>query len=253
MKRITYGLIFLALLALGIVAKQEFSAGAGPALSETRSSALTPASLSEVAAEPTTLQASAPLTGVALNSATISRADNAVAEAIQTPTQALSSIDLSSGNASNHGDSQALTKNDIEAANSNAVVDRPIPMSDSVAASCRDSVAKWGEVALCHILQRLSVMTQQPRDLVWAQEMEEKLRDIVHAEPGEYTIRVLECRQSLCVVEVASTNGLFPFIQRTGYSEPIHKEIAARDVQNAYEIDGSGAKVTVSLWLFERR
>lgn len=101
--------------------------------------------------------------------------------------------------------SQTVSSADFEAsaAASAVVIGRRFPMSASVEAGCR----RLG--GLCdEDLQLLSKMAQEPRDAEWAKEMESNLRDhFVTAEPGEFSIRAIECRTTLCAAEVESLYG----------------------------------------------
>lgn len=53
----------------------------------------------------------------------------------------------------------------------------------------------------------LSEMSQEPRDEVWAAEAEVRLRSLIMAEPTPFTVRAVECRTSLCAIELASIYG----------------------------------------------
>jgi hypothetical protein len=57
----------------------------------------------------------------------------------------------------------------------------------------------------------LAAMVKEPREEPWASSSENAIRALVELEPGRrtprgiaYTIRALECRQSICFVETAS-------------------------------------------------
>src|SRR5882724_10666711 len=76
-----------------------------------------------------------------------------------------------------------------------AVVGRHFPMAASLAAGCKvDGCPELDEA--------LAKFSLEPRDLAWAANVETKLRDFVGAHSDRYMIRTVECRTSLCVMEV---------------------------------------------------
>ena len=90
------------------------------------------------------------------------------------------------------------------------VIGRPFPMSPSVEGPCRKEIAKDPKTASCdRVLDLLSAMAREPRDPAWAFEAETRLRDLINANPKLFTIRAIECRTSLCAIEVASTYGQY--------------------------------------------
>src|SRR5579871_4348760 len=100
------------------------------------------------------------------------------------------------------GDSSSATESTPQdSPDAQSVQGRAFPVSRSVKASCRVGCEDLNEV--------LSQFAQQPRDPVWARSAETKLRNLVLKENGKYTIRAIECRTSLCVIEVASIYGSF--------------------------------------------
>lgn len=130
------------------------------------------------------------------------------------------------------------------------VVGTPVPMSPSVRAAC--------DKAPCEdIFRRLTEMVQQPRDLNWAPSMEENLKKIILAEAGTFEIRLLECRKTLCAVEVASVEGALPFNDRVSRSDLTRKKLKPDFTPIGIEpvpsgsIDGRNVYVTFSL--FDRR
>lgn len=87
---------------------------------------------------------------------------------------------------------------------SKSVVGRPFPISGALRARCLESVGTTCESLL------LREFPEQPRDQQWSDRMEAKLRDVViNVEPGKYWIGEIECRTTLCVVEVSSHSGAF--------------------------------------------
>jgi hypothetical protein len=149
---------------------------------------------------------------------------------------------------------QPLSSIGTEATNPDTVIGRRVPISASVEKPCRQDLAKWGKEASCgEVLQLLSEMAQQPRDVEWADTTEAQVRNIVLAESTPFTIRNIECRTSLCTAEVASTYGPFPFITRVGSDKQLNSGLLAWFADFGYESDPSGARVTVTLQMFKRR
>jgi hypothetical protein len=127
-----------------------------------------------------------------------------------------------------------------------SVIGRPFPVSASVEKGCRRGVDTCDEV-----YELLLEMAQEPRDFAWATDMEAKLRDYVkNIEPDKFSIRTIECRTSLCVVEVASIHGPLFGIQ---YKAPLYKKLSNSIGMFGYEADPSSARVTVTLLAYTRR
>jgi hypothetical protein len=137
-----------------------------------------------------------------------------------------------------------------------AVVGRAFPISASVEADC-----KRKQDYICNdVQQKLEQMRQQPRDLGWATEMEALIRhDVLYEEqPDRFRIRHIECRASLCAAEVDSTlttNGTYGSYM--GGMQVHHDALNAALHTNlntfSYETDASGARVTVTVITFTRR
>ena len=69
-------------------------------------------------------------------------------------------------------------------------------------------------------------MTEEPREEPWASVAEEAIRTLVALEPGTefpravtYTIRAVECRKSICMLETVSTmsgfSTMFYYFEKT--------------------------------------
>jgi hypothetical protein len=94
-------------------------------------------------------------------------------------------------------------------------------------------------------------MAQEPRDPAWAPDMETKLQDLVMAEPNKFSIRDIECRMSLCAVEVASVYG--PYLGKINSNNPLDNNLFTWFGMFGYETDPSAARITVTLLTFKRR
>lgn len=130
---------------------------------------------------------------------------------------------------------------------SNAVIGRPFPMSESVKSSCPREIAMRS--SCIEVLDFLDQMAEEPRDPHWATVMEARLRQWI-LRSGDWTIRSIECRTSACAVEVSSLYGpLLGF----RYGDPPHGALFNWIGLIGYETHPSSARVTVTLKTFKRR
>ncbi len=131
-----------------------------------------------------------------------------------------------------------------------SVIGRPFPVSASVEARCRNWANKADDP--CEDVHKLlSRMAQEPRDTAWAAQMEEEIRDqVMTGSPGKYSIRAVECRTSVCAVEVASLFGLY-FGPK--YDDPLSSKLEQGIHTWGYEFDASGGRITVTVMPFTRR
>lgn len=137
---------------------------------------------------------------------------------------------------------------DDEDTDRTAMIGRPFPVSASVEFTCR----KLGGSCDEELDGLLSKFAHEPRDPAWAAEMETRLREfILTSEPGKFSIRAVECRTSLCVVEVAS--GFGAYIDHLESSESLSKDLFGWIGTHGYEVDQASARVTVTLQTFMRR
>lgn len=98
-------------------------------------------------------------------------------------------------------------------------------ISPSVAEGCHRMIERYGSMSGCRTaLAMLAKLAQEHRDVAWAHRMETEVRDIIEQVPGGL-VRTLECRATLCALEVASSDPMFsvptPVQFRTGrYESP---------------------------------
>ncbi len=132
----------------------------------------------------------------------------------------------------------------------NAVIGHPFRVSASVETICERFSS--GDRDSCSDVRRvLSEFSQEPRDLVWATNIENRLRAL--AESDNYTVRDIECRTSLCVGEVASTYGRFPWMEDLGKDTALEKSLLPVVATYGYETDPSMGRTTVTLMTYIRR
>jgi hypothetical protein len=123
----------------------------------------------------------------------------------------------------------------------------PFPISASVGDLCKRESNMCGDVP-----ERLAKMAQEPRDQAWATETEGRLQDnILSQGSNKYSIRDIECRTSLCAVEVASAYG--PYVG-LGYEDQVKFGLLNGQLTiGAFEKDPAGARITVTVITFTRR
>ncbi len=131
------------------------------------------------------------------------------------------------------------------------VIGPPFPVSPSVEASCKRLSTPASD--FCEGAHRLlDKMSRERRDPAWASEMEQKLRDhIATSEPGKFTIRALECRSSVCILEVESILGPYTGGFRSG--SPLYKQLDWDLPARGYETNVDSARVTVTLMPYTRQ
>ncbi len=94
-------------------------------------------------------------------------------------------------------------------------------------------------------------MVREPRDVVWAATMEEKIQAVVDSQgPGKYVVRNLECRTSTCILEVeVHVPGTF-----NGYDNSILSSLRPNAMTISMpEYESSGVRFSVELMDFARR
>jgi hypothetical protein len=128
---------------------------------------------------------------------------------------------------------------------------RAVRVSKSVVDACKPDNGQAFRWAACdRVNELLAEMEKEPRDEPWASATEKQLRAYAEAEQGKFTIRMLECRKTVCFIETASSLGGLPipdhhFRERLG----LGKEYPAE----AFETDDAGVTLTITLFPFTRR
>jgi hypothetical protein len=131
-----------------------------------------------------------------------------------------------------------------------SVVGRPFPVSESIEAICkRYSTPTKDDCAEEH--QLMEKMAQEPRDPKWASGLEAKLRqEVLATGPGKYDVRAIECRSTLCALEVQSKFGIYISKYETHLW---HDELFIGPSLIGYERDEGGNRITVYLRFYTRR
>ncbi len=124
-------------------------------------------------------------------------------------------------------------------------VGRHFPVSQSVQSTCETYSDRCK-----HQYELLSAMKDQPRDLAWAPKLESRLREALEGDEGAYRVRTIECRLSLCAVEVESTMGRHAGLD---YSSELTNQVRERGPGTfGYEKHPNDSRVTVTFRIFER-
>jgi hypothetical protein len=125
------------------------------------------------------------------------------------------------------------------------VIGRPFPVSTSVEAACQ-RISREGHDACDRTHEALQRLAREPRDPAWAAEMEASLQEYVaKTEPGKYSIRALECRSSVCAIEVESIFG--PYFGSFDHGAPLYSKLHPGLSATGHEINLDGARITVTV------
>jgi hypothetical protein len=128
-----------------------------------------------------------------------------------------------------------------------SVVGQAFQVSDPVKESCRRDTIECPLV-----MASLTRMVKEPRDMYWAGRMEEEIQAVVDAQgPGKYLVRNLECRTSVCILEV-EVHDPGSFVARYDNIIVSNLKPNALVIGNT-EIDPSGAHFHTELLDFSRK
>jgi hypothetical protein len=128
-----------------------------------------------------------------------------------------------------------------------SVVGHAFQISASVRAGCKSDAVECPLV-----MASVAKMAEEPRDIDWATKMEEKIQAAVDMQgPGKYTIRNLECRTSICILELENR---VPGAFGGRYEKVIASSLRPNAMTiSVPEYDSSGTPFHVELMDFERR
>jgi hypothetical protein len=127
-----------------------------------------------------------------------------------------------------------------------SVVGQPFKISASVKEGCKNDTIECPLV-----MASIARLIKEPRDVGWAARMEDTIHATVDRRgSGEYVIRNLECRASICILEVECRTGTFT----ARYDDAITSSLRPNALTiGVPEYDPSGTIVHVELMDFERR
>jgi hypothetical protein len=130
------------------------------------------------------------------------------------------------------------------------VVGRAFQVSESILRECERKLGTQPWLSCEPNKKLLEDMAEEPRDEPWASSAERAIRALVEQEPGNFTIRALECRSSICFVETASLMGGFhPQL----YSFEKNGGLRAGYQIHSSELDELGSKTYVTLYPFVKK
>jgi hypothetical protein len=127
-----------------------------------------------------------------------------------------------------------------------SVIGTPFAVSASVATMCTSD-----KIICPHVYKKLAGFTEEPRDNAWASEAEADIQNQIESlGPDKYSIRNLECRTTICAVEVSSVSDhylgmAYYYMVKYGLSQDL-------GTIGAYEMDPLGARIDVTLMTFTR-
>jgi hypothetical protein len=152
----------------------------------------------------------------------------------------------------NGAQSQDPSPKDVDSSNPASVIGRPFLISASVEDRCKrlKQEGRNGETECDWIYPFVTELAKEPRDPQWAPRAEAMLKGLLLAEPDKYTIRNLECRTSICVVEYSSMlhqdlHPSYEFERDAGLNEEMRAF--------AFETDPMGARLAVTVLPFTRK
>jgi hypothetical protein len=129
-----------------------------------------------------------------------------------------------------------------------SVIGRPFPLSPSARSDCSP-----GDMSIdCEYQHRLDQLAGEPRDLAWAPQVENALRNHMHQRNSGFSLRNVECRLVTCALEVASLDGVLSLSKNLPFEE--WRTVQARPFGYllGLESDALSRRITVTLYLYER-
>ena len=127
-----------------------------------------------------------------------------------------------------------------------SVIGTPFSVSASVEAKCK------GDHIFCRVVYKaLTKFSQEPRDNAWASETEANIQYQIESQgPDKYSIRNLECRTTVCAVEVSSLFG--PYLGLGYYYDVKYSLMPELGTIGVYERAPLGGRIEVTLMTFTR-
>lgn len=132
-----------------------------------------------------------------------------------------------------------------------SVKGRVFPLPDSVVEQGKKYKGVSGPLGYDDQRQALALFADEARDVAWAPNLEKALLDSAGSDGGgSIVVRRIECRTTLCIVELASSNGL-----PDGLSYDEAKILDLRNMINmrGREVDASSKGINVLVTIYCRR
>lgn len=122
----------------------------------------------------------------------------------------------------------------------------PYVLSESVKQECA-RIAHLAKADCNDHLTAIARLASEVRDPAWADATEESIRSIVDSQPG-FRVRSLECRSSVCALEIESPTSIF----RQKHFQAISADITDIDRILVHEHPSSSLRVKVTSITFQR-
>jgi hypothetical protein len=157
--------------------------------------------------------------------------------------------------------SSALSKSGIGTADiavpDPTVIGRPSPVQGAISTQCKQPATLTRLIDCDKISGVLQTLVQEARDSDWAARAEAQLRKAVAADPSthDFTVRALECRTTLCVLEIAAP-GHSPTTLDIAHRLPLGDGplVAFREPELSWvDHESSGRPTLVDVAVFVRR
>src|SRR5882724_1930123 len=124
-----------------------------------------------------------------------------------------------------------------------SVIGTPFSVSASVTASCT-----LDKIVCPRVYKKLAEFANEPRDNAWAAQEEANIQNQIESQgPDKYSIRNLECRTTICAVEVSSISNQYLGM---AYYYMVKYSLSQDLGTGAYETDPLGDRVGVRLMTF---
>jgi hypothetical protein len=124
------------------------------------------------------------------------------------------------------------------------------PVSASIVAACNEP--GLNAVHFCSgLYEDLTKLANEPRDLAWAANMEQKLQAYVERDFKDSPVRNIECRTSWCAIEVVSSDRQFSAVFH--YPNPLNDQLQPQNWAVSTEKDASSANLHVLIVTYKRK
>jgi hypothetical protein len=132
-----------------------------------------------------------------------------------------------------------------------SVKGRPFPVSDTILASRRRCMDDGADSELCErVFRDLEALREEQRSVPWASNVESPLARRVEEAGGRLgVVRRLECRASLCALEVVSDGYAY---QHLSHDEILSLGLKDGWVEFGRELQPDGRSLLVTLWTYRR-
>jgi len=147
---------------------------------------------------------------------------------------------------------QATSASEAGIKRSSVSADAPFPVSSSIRETC-DHLSDSTGADCAELYELLNRMSAEQEDPTWARMTEAKLWSFLRsANRPVFSTRAIQCRSTVCVVEVEAAFGLGPF-EVLSYEQATSLGMLHRDGVYGYENKTGAGRLRVRIQAFERR